>query len=128
MTRKKVLQFFDWLEDRLRGALSRHPVLYTIIGSVAVVLFYRGVWLTADMISFLTGPVSLIASFAILLAIGLFVSFFIGDQIIISGLKGEKKITEKTEAEVRSEAALLAEVKRELAEIRTLLKEIKRAQ
>lgn len=128
MTRKKVLQFFDWLEDRLRGALSRHPVLYTIIGSVAVVLFYRGVWLTADMISFLTGPVSLIASFVILLAIGLFVSFFIGDQIIISGLKGEKKITEKTEAEVRSEAALLAEVKRELAEIRTLLKEIKRAQ
>lgn len=128
MTRKKILQFFDWVEDRLRGALSRHPVLYTIIGSVAVVLFYRGVWLTADMISFLTGPVSLIASFVILLAIGLFVSFFIGDQIIISGLKGEKKITEKTEAEVRSEAALLAEVKRELAEIRALLKEIKRAQ
>lgn len=128
MTRKKVLQFFDWLEDRLRGALSRHPVLYTIIGSVAVVLFYRGVWLTADMISFLTGPVSLIASFAILLAIGLFVSVFIGDQIIISGLKGDKKITEKTEAEVRSETILLAEVKRELAEIRALLKEIKRAQ
>lgn len=128
MTSKRILQFFDWLEDRLRGALSRHPVLYTIIGSVAVVLFYRGVWLTADMISFLNGPVSLIASFVILLAIGLFVSFFIGDQIIISGLKGEKKITEKTEAEVRSEAVLLAEVKRELAEIRALLKEIKRAQ
>ena len=38
-----------------------------------------------------------------MLLIGLFVSFFIGDTILISGLKQEKKLTEKTEKEVAEE-------------------------
>jgi hypothetical protein len=40
-----------------------------------------------------------------------FVSNFIGNEIIISGLKGEKKIAEKTEKEVRTEEDRLAFVR-----------------
>jgi septal ring factor EnvC (AmiA/AmiB activator) len=34
---------------------------------------------------------------------GLFVSSFIGERIVISGLKKEKKVTDKTEEEVKKE-------------------------
>ena len=91
---RKIIRFFDKLEDRVRMKLSHHPVVYTLIGGVAVVLFWRGVEKTADMIPFLNGPVSLIISVVVLLVTGLFVSFFIGDQLILSGLKGEKKMVE----------------------------------
>jgi uncharacterized protein YneF (UPF0154 family) len=50
---------------------------------------------------------SIVISVIILLATGLFVSFFIGDRIILSGLKHEKKIEEKTETEIREEETIL---------------------
>jgi hypothetical protein len=89
---KKILNFFDKLEDEIRAALSRRPIIYAFAGGIAIVLFWRGVWMVADTIPFLTGPVSILVSVTILLAMGLFVSFFIGDNIIISGLKNEKKL------------------------------------
>lgn len=117
-------KFFDKIEDKTRYALSRRPVLYTLIGGIAIVLFWRGVWLTADQFPFLTGPVSLVISVVVLLAIGLFVSFFIGDQILISGLKQEKKLTEKTEAEVKAEEVILQDIRKELQKISQRLEEI----
>ena len=87
----------------MRAALSRHPIVYTLIGAIGIVLFWRGVWMVADAIPFLTGPVSLILSIGILLITGLFVSFFIGGEIIISGLKREKKVFEKAEEEIKTE-------------------------
>ena len=89
---KHIIKFFDKLEDKVRGGLSRNPIIYTLIGGIAIVLFWRGVWLTADLFPFLTGPVSVVVSVSILLITGLFVSFFIGDQVIISGIKKEKKL------------------------------------
>lgn len=121
----KVIKFLDKLEDKIRFSLSKRPILYTLIGGVAIVLFWRGVWLTADLYPFLTGPVSLVISIAILLVIGLFVSFFIGDQIIISGMKQEKKITEKTELEIREGETKIYEIKKELDMILNELAEIK---
>ena len=100
---KSIVKFFDKLEDRVRAALSRHPIVYTLIGAIGIVLFWRGVWMVADAIPFLTGPVSLILSIGILLITGLFVSFFIGGEIIISGLKREKKVFEKAEEEIKTE-------------------------
>lgn len=97
--------------------------MYTFIGGVAVVLFWRGVWLIADEFSFMTGPVSLLISVAILLLTGLFVSFFIGDQIIIGGLKQEKKLSEKTEAEVEEEAEILKRLEAKLLEIEKKISE-----
>lgn len=114
---RKITKFFDKLEDRVRGDLSRRPIIYTLIGAVAIVLFWRGVWMVADSIPFLTGPVSLVVSIVVLLITGLFVSFFIGGEIIISGLKKEKKIFEKAESEIESEESRLKRVESKLDHI-----------
>jgi uncharacterized RDD family membrane protein YckC len=108
MIAKKVLHYFDKLEDRIRNRLSRYPIVYSIIGGTAIVLFWRGVWITADDIAqvipehlvWIDGPLSVMVSVLILLATGLFVSFFVSDQIIISGMKKDKKIVEKIQGEV----------------------------
>ena len=118
---KKIFHFFDRLEDHVRETLSRHPILYTFIGGVAIVLFWKGVWDTADMFPVLYGPVSIIISVSVLLVTGLFVSFFVGDVIILSGVKKEKKIIEKTETEIRTEEIKLSEIKREMDEIKNML-------
>jgi len=49
---------------------------------------------------------------------GLFVSFFVGDKIIISGIKQEKRIDEKTEDEIKKEEITLVEIKKDLKEIK----------
>ncbi len=73
--------------------------------------------MTADLFPFMTGPVSLIISIVLALITGVFVSFFIGEQVIISGIKREKKIIEKTEEEIRMETDLLNDVKNRLGKI-----------
>jgi hypothetical protein len=108
---RKILNFFDKFEDNVRAHLSHHPILYTLIGGVSIVLFWRGVWHTADILQDQGGilgwlfyePNNLIIVTIILLATGLFVSYFIGDTILISGMKGEKKLAEKTEIELKGE-------------------------
>ena len=117
----KILHFFDKLEDHVRGALSRYPLVYSFIGGVGIVLFWRGVWDTADQFPFLSGPVSIIVSVIILLITGLFASFFVGDTIIISGLKREKKTIDKTEIELQAEATQIDEVRKELRKIESML-------
>lgn len=124
--RSKIIKFFDKLEDQVRTALSRRPIIYTLIGGVAIVLFWRGVWLIADSIPFMTGAVSFILSVIILLATGLFVSFFIGEGIIISGLKRERKLFEKTESEIETETDILKEIRVKIGKIEAELKELKR--
>ncbi len=119
-----MMKFFDKFEDKVRGALSHHPVLYAIVGSIGIVLLWRGIWMTADMFPFMTGPVSILISVLILLTTGLFVSFFIGDQILLSGIKEEKRIDEKTEEELRGEAVSLRQIKSDLEEIKNQLKKL----
>ncbi|MEK7178534.1 MAG: hypothetical protein AAB721_02690 [Patescibacteria group bacterium] len=122
---RKILSFFDKLEDNIRAALSRHPIIYAFIGGTAIVLFWRGVWLVADTLPFLTGPVSIFVSVAILLAMGLFVSFFIGDSIIISGLKKEKRLDEKVVSEVKTELDMLTDIQKRLNDIEKELKTLR---
>lgn len=135
-----LAKFFDRLEDRVRGWLSRFPILYAILCGVAIVLFWRGVWHTADLIeggaageagTFLfSAPVSLVLSALFMLLTGVFVSFFIGDRIILSGLKHEKKIEEKTEEEVREEEVILLDLYEKLErierEVHAIKEEIKK--
>lgn len=121
----KLLHFFDKLEDKTRMSLSRHPIIYAVIGGVAIVLFWRGVWYTADLFPFLTGPVSVVLSVAVLLITGLFVSFFIGDRIILSGMKGEKKLVEKTAAEVQSDTDILLDIQKRVKKIADELQSLK---
>lgn len=117
-----IARFFDRLEDKVRARLSHRSILYAFIGGATHVIFWRGIWITSDIIrdygwggiwtsSNVSGfwgwvfyePVALIWSTAILLLTGLFVAGFIGERIIISGLKKEKKVTDRTEEEVQKE-------------------------
>ncbi|MDO8591060.1 MAG: hypothetical protein Q7R65_03740 [bacterium] len=129
----KAVKFFDKLEDKTRGRLSRVPITYALIGGIAIVLFWRGIWDLADTLasqggwlSFVFHPmISLLLSVIILLGSGLFVSFFIGDRIILSGLKHEKKVEEKTEAEVREEEAMLTALHTKLDHLTREVEELK---
>jgi hypothetical protein len=48
-------------------------------------------------------PITIVWTLIVMLLTGLFVSFFIGEGIVISGLKHDKKVFEKTAAEVVEE-------------------------
>lgn len=132
---KKVIVFFDKLEDYIRVHLSRYPIVYTMIGAVAIVLFWRGVWHTADILQGQGGwlgwifyePTNLAITAVILLATGLFVSYFIGDSILLSGLKGEKKLAERTEKEVKEEEEKINELRSTVREMKEELDEIRDA-
>lgn len=114
---KSVDYFFDKLEDHIRGWLSRRPLLYTLIGSLAIVLFWRGIWHTADQIPFLTGPVSLIIGGVVLLMTGLFVSAFVGDFILMSGFKKEERKVQKESTDILRIENTLQRIEEELGHI-----------
>lgn len=110
----KIYHYFDKTEDKIRQKLSRFPLVYAFIGGVGIVLFWRGVWGLSEDLG-LSNWGSFIVSVIILLISGLFVSYFIGDQFIISGVKGEKKIIEKTNEEILSETNRLEEILKRLS-------------
>ena len=56
---------------------------------------------------------------------GLFVSIFIGDEVIISGLRREKKVFDKTETEIKEEGNLLIDIKLEINKLSREMSEIK---
>lgn len=130
-----ITHFFDKLEDRIRGRLSHYPIVYALIGGFGVVLFWRAVWHTADILKDQGGilgfifyePTQIILTLIVLLATGLMVSIFIGDQIIISGIKHEKKLTEKTEEEVSEDLAMLSHVMDRLKKIEDGIAELKKS-
>ena len=132
---RKVINFFDKFEDFVREHLSRYPIAYTMIGGVAIVLFWRGVWHTADLLQEKGGwlgwlfyePTNLAIVTIVLLATGLFVSYFIGDTILMSGMKGEKKLADKTEREIKEEEAELKKIQATIKEIEKDVEQIKEA-
>jgi hypothetical protein len=138
-----LIRFFDKLEDRVRGWFSHYPIFYGFFGGIGVVLFWRGVWHTADWISallmdlrtgnttvdlsaFPDGPVSFLIGSVMLLTTGLFVSNFIGNEIIISGLRGEKKLAEKTETEVKTETGAIGQIQKELRQLNRQLADLRK--
>ena len=114
--------------------MSHHPIAYAVIGSLGVVLFWRGIWHTVDFISVIVlawqggsptvdlnqiwdGLISAVIGFLLLLSTGLFVSDFIGSEIISTALKEEEKLTGKTESEVESELQRIAQIEHKLTEV-----------
>lgn len=120
---KEIIHFFDKAEDKVRGRLSHYPIIYAIVGGIGIVLFWRGVWHIADTFE-LSGLASLILGVGMLLITGLFVSFFIGESIIITGIKREKKVVEKTENEIEEETASLVEMKKDIRKIERDMEEL----
>lgn len=126
---QKLYRWGDKHEDRVRGVLSRYPIIYALIAGAAVVVFWRGVWHSTDYISYLLGfyddnslhlldgPLSIVFSTIILLSTGVIVSEFIGEQIILSGLKGEKKVVDKTMEELKEEESALRRIEDKLEKI-----------
>ncbi len=114
---KKIYKFIHHKGTKFRQELSRRPIIYAFVGSIGVVLIWRGVWMIADDLN-MSGFWSVVLGVFISVASGLFVSFFVGDQIIIAGIKHEKRIDEKTEEEIKQEEVDLNEIKEELKEIK----------
>src|SRR3989344_3046563 len=118
------------------------PRLYALIVGVGIVLFWRGIWHSADQLhsylvyhpEYLTidssmspwwdGPVSLLVGGTILYFTGAFISSFIGNELILSGLRGEKRLSEKTEGEVQNEVRAISDIKDALKEINRNLEQL----
>ena len=108
---KTIVNFFDKFEDHIRINLARHPLIYSLLGGTGTVLFWRGVWHSADYLENNTQWGSLVFSnigsmilgVLVLLVSGLFVSVFIGDSIIMSGLRSDKRLIKKDEQEIEGE-------------------------
>ncbi len=115
---KKIFRFFDRAEDRVRGTLSKHPIVYAVCAGISIVLFWRGVWHTGDVLEaqggilgfIFSGPISFLIASGLLLISGVFVSAFVGDMLVLSGLKKEKKLVDKTEEEIIRETRELQDV------------------
>jgi hypothetical protein len=122
---QKIYNYFSNFEFNNRSFLSRHRLLYALIGGAGVVLYWRGIWHTGDLLensggiwSTIFSPVgSILIGVVTLLSIGLLVQSFIGQDIIISGLKKEEKEIDKTEEELITEENKEAETKKLIKEI-----------
>jgi hypothetical protein len=125
---KQIIRFFDKLEDYTRARLSRLPIIYSLIGGIGIVLFWKGAWETAEFFPSLFGLPSLLLGILIMLPTGLLVSFFIGDSIILSGRRHEKKLAEKTEQEVQKERNATEEILKKLDHLEQVVRELKGVQ
>lgn len=134
---KKIISFFDKLEDKMRGKLSHFPLLYAFIGGIGVVLFWRGVWHTTDFLTLwllgeaefslfniVDGPLSFAVGTVILLVTGVYVSAFIGNRLIITGLSGDKKLAEKTEEEILGEEDQIRRMEKTLEKVENKIEHI----
>ncbi len=127
---------FSNFELKTRRWLSRKPVLYGFIGGIGIVLFWRGVWHSVDTLTHVVfattiptasvdfntvpwwdGPVSFVVGSLLLLNTGIFVSSFIGNEVLLAGLRGEKRLAEKTTEELAQELSTEGKIKEELAEV-----------
>ena len=121
-TFNSIVRYFDQLEDKFRARLSHRSIIYALVGGICTVLFWRGIWHTGDILMNKGGflgwlfyePITILWTSIVLLMTGLFVSNFIGERIVISGLKKEKKITDKTEEEVQQEENEIARLEKKL--------------
>ena len=120
---RKITRFFDKFENKVRGFLSRYPIVYGTISGVGIVSFWRGVWETSDIMG-VSPQASLFFGFLVLHAIGVLVTEFLGNRIIISGLRGEKKLEEKTLEEIEDEEMFLADLKKKVDRIEKMIEKL----
>ena len=122
---KTVYVFFDKLEDHVRAWLSRRPILYGIVAGLGAVLFFRGMWMIIDETN-LGAWESIALSLAILLITGTFVSHFVSDDLITSGLSKQKKIIDKTENELADDVEALHSISKEIKKMKREVEKIRK--
>jgi hypothetical protein len=122
---KQILKAFDLFEDRVRARLSRHPLVYGVVSGIGIVMFYRGLWMVLDNYAFFTGPTTLLIATVILFSSGVFVSQFVSNHIILSGIKREKKMVEKVGEQIKTETDTHKEIIERLEKIESSIKELK---
>lgn len=134
-----MVKFYDRQKIKLRSWLSHHPKIYALVAGAGVIIFWRGIWLSMDYLMSLfkgahgsasidfsqglwwDGPLSVIIGAFILLFVGAFVSSLIGNEIIINGLRGEKRVEAQTEKEVKTEAVEIDDIRQGLVKLTTEL-------
>lgn len=115
---------------RLHIFLSHHSFLYALIAGVGIVLFWRGVWHTTDLVhlymsnsqavmdhTWWDGPLSFLTGCLILYITRAFVSSFIGNELILSGLRTEKKMTRQATTDLKEEVTVISDIKQEIGTI-----------
>jgi hypothetical protein len=120
------------LELKTQNYLSHYPRFYALVVGIGIVLFWRGVWHSADnihtAITYFTssssmalpfapwwdGPLSFVIGGTILYMTGAFTSSFIGNELILSGLRGEKRLNERTESDLKEEVMAIGDINNEL--------------
>lgn len=120
------------IQKKITAYLSHYPTFYALVVGIGIVLFWRGVWHTADevhlainhfslysSISFYAtpwwdGPFSFVVGTVMLYLTGAFTSSFIGNELILSGLRGERKLSERAEIELKNEENTISDIKDEL--------------
>jgi len=126
---------FKKIERKIEHFLSHYPKVYALIVGIGIVLFWRGVWHTADYAhnffayfasvsstslmdgQWWDGPLSFVVGTLMLYFTGAFTSSFIGNELILSGLRGERRLEERTGEEVKSEIIAIADIKDELVQV-----------
>ncbi len=129
---QQAVHYFDRLEDRIRSRLAHYPILYTFIGGVAIIVFWRGVWITADQLAllvperfaFFDGIFSIAISMFVLLFTGLFISFFVADKMVLTRMRHEERLVKKTEIEVEEDTDILHDLRRQMKSIEEEIKKI----
>ncbi|HNW71555.1 MAG TPA: hypothetical protein PKZ36_02345 [Candidatus Paceibacterota bacterium] len=139
---KKIRIFSTAIEDKIRIYLSHKPKLYALVVGFGIVWFWRGVWHTTDIIhsyfnifqNSLTidsisspwwdGPLSLAFGTVVLFATGAFTSSFIGNELILSGLRGEKRLNQQTQTQVKTEEEFILDLKQEINKMSEKVQEL----
>jgi len=128
-----IIKYFQNFEIYNRNFLVKHKYLYALLGGTGIILFWKGVWYMADsikingidyfgenlgriMMIIFSDTGSLILGLILMLATGVFVSEFIDDEIIISGIKKEKQIIDKSAEEIINEEKKEEKILKELNE------------
>ncbi len=124
---KKIIHFFDKLEDSVRFSLSKVPNIYAFVSGVGIVFFFRGVWMIADASPYLydysySGWLTLGIGLIILLITGTLVSHHLQMSVLVSGLKKEKKQYEKIVSTEKTELDILNDIQKRLDDIEKELK------
>lgn len=125
-------KYISKIRNTITIYLSHRPGVYALIVGIGIVWFWRGVWHCTDLIHvyfdlfsqnstidssaspWWDGALSLFFGTTILYFTNAFTSSFIGNELILSGLRKEAKIYKKDEEEIRADEKIIVDIKKEL--------------